>query len=243
MAIALILGATSDIGQAIAVKFAKQGFNLQLAARNVYDLSALSSDCTLRYGISCTVHPFDAIATDSHEFFFTSLPAVPDVTILVFGYMDDNRIVTGNSEKLLNTINVNFTGAVSVLNIISRDYIKRKSGIIAAISSVAGERGRATNYIYGSAKAGLTAYLSGLRNEAFSQNVHVATILPGFVYTRMTENLKLPPLLTATPQLVADTVYSSVKNKKNVVYVKWCWRWIMCIIKSIPEFMFKKMKL
>lgn len=243
MATALILGATSDIGQAIAVKFAKQGFDLQLAARNINDLAALSSDCTLRYGISCTLHAFDAVATGTHQHFYTSLPSVPDVTVLVFGYMDDNGAVTGNADKLLNTINVNFTGAVSLLNIISRDYIKRKTGTIAAISSVAGERGRATNYIYGSAKAGLTAYLSGLRNEAFSSNVHVSTILPGFVYTRMTENMKLPPLLTATPEVVADAVFTAVKKRKNVVYVKWFWRWIMCIIKSIPEFMFKKMKL
>jgi decaprenylphospho-beta-D-erythro-pentofuranosid-2-ulose 2-reductase len=243
MATALILGATSDIGQAIATKFAKQGFNLQLAARKTDDLKALSSDCTLRYGISCTVHHFDALATDSHDHFYHSLPGIPEVTILVFGYMEDNSAVTGDSKKLLNTIHVNFTGAVSILNTISRDYIKRKAGIIAAISSVAGERGRATNYMYGSAKAGLTAYLSGLRNETFSHNVHVATILPGFVYTRMTENIKLPPLLTATPELVADAVFSAVENKKNVVYVKWFWRWIMCIIRSIPEFMFKKMKI
>jgi decaprenylphospho-beta-D-erythro-pentofuranosid-2-ulose 2-reductase len=243
MATALILGATSDIGQAIAVKFAKQGYNLQLASRNTDDLTAVCSDCTLRYGISCTAHHFDAIATDTHEHFYTTLPSIPDLTILVFGYMVDNSAVTKDTAKLLNTINVNFTGAVSVLNVISRDYFKRRTGTIAAISSVAGERGRATNYIYGSAKAGLTAYLSGLRNEAFSNNVHVSTILPGFVYTRMTENMKLPPLLTATPELVADAVFSAVKNRKNVVYVKWFWRWIMCIIRSIPEFMFKKMKL
>jgi decaprenylphospho-beta-D-erythro-pentofuranosid-2-ulose 2-reductase len=243
MATALILGATSDIGQAIAVKFAKEKFNLQLAARNANDLHALRSDCTLRHGIGCTVHSFDATATETHEQFYASLPAAPDVTILVFGYMEDNHMVTGDSKKLLNTINVNFTGAVSILNIISRSYIQQKNGIIAAISSVAGERGRATNYIYGSAKAGLTAYLSGLRNEAFGDNVHVATILPGFVYTRMTEKMTLPPLLTATPELVAEAVFKAVKKKKDVVYVKWFWRWIMCIIRSIPEFMFKKMKL
>jgi short-subunit dehydrogenase len=157
--------------------------------------------------------------------------------------MDDNDVVTRDSQKLLNTLHVNYTGAVSVLNIISRDYISRNRGFIAAISSVAGERGRATNYIYGSAKAGLTAYLSGLRNEAFSHHVHVATILPGFVYTRMTENMKLPPLLTATPELVADAVFHAVTKKKDVVYVKWFWKWIMFIIRSIPEFMFKKMKI
>lgn len=243
MPTALILGATSDIGQAIAVKFAKEGFDLQLASRDPEETLSLSSDCSLRYGIRCTRHAFDATAFDSHVAFYHSLLIKPDVTILVFGYMEDNQMVTADNRKLLNTIAVNFTGAVSILNIISRDCLSRKSGTIAAISSVAGERGRATNYIYGSAKAGLTAYLSGLRNECFRSNVHVTSILPGFVYTRMTENMNLPPLLTATPQLVADTVFVAVSKKKDVVYVKWPWRWIMLIIRSIPEFMFKKMKL
>jgi short-subunit dehydrogenase len=243
MPTALILGATSDIAQAIAVKFAKEGFDLQLAVRNPDDISSLSSDCSLRYGIKTSIHAFDATAMNTHHPFYDSLAVKPDVTILAFGYMDDNQLATADRSKLLNTINVNFTGAVSILNIISRDYISRKQGTIAAISSVAGERGRATNYIYGSAKAGLTAYLSGLRNECFSSNVHVCTILPGFVYTRMTENMKLPPLLTATPQMVADAVFGAVSKEKDVVYVKWMWKWIMLIIRSIPEFMFKKMKL
>lgn len=239
----LILGATSDIGQAIAAKFAREGYHLQLAARRVEDLGPLSSDCALRYGITCSTYHFDAANTETHQDFYNNLPVKPDVTIQVFGYMDENELVTRDPRKLLNTINVNYTGAVSILNIVSRDYISKNQGTIAAISSVAGERGRATNYIYGSAKAGLTAYLSGLRNECFSKNVHVASILPGFVYTRMTENMKLPAPLTATPQMVADAVYKAVEKKKDVVYVKWMWRWIMLIIRSIPEFMFKKMKL
>ena len=243
MPTALILGATSDIGQAIAVKFAKEGYDLQLAARNTEDIRSLSSDCSLRFGIKCSVHEFDATNMDSNVLFYDSLVVKPDVSVMVFGYMDDNQLVTNDRHKLFNTIHVNFTGAVSILNIISRDYLLRKKGTIAGISSVAGERGRATNYVYGSAKAGLTAYLSGLRNECFNSNVHVTTILPGFVYTRMTENMKLPPLLTATPQLVADAVFTAVGKKKDVVYVKWMWRWIMLIIRSIPEFMFKKMKL
>ncbi len=243
MSTVLILGATSDIGQAIAVRFAKQGYDLQLAARDAGDLSSLSTDCSIRFNVHCTTHSFDATAFDTHASFFSSLPAVPDISILVFGYMDSNEATTGDQKKLLNTVHVNFTGAVSILNIISREYKKRNAGTIAGISSVAGERGRATNYIYGSAKAGLTAYLSGLRNEMFAYHVHVASILPGFVYTKMTEDMKLPALLTATPQLVAETVYTAVQKKKNVVYVKWFWRWIMYIIKAIPEFMFKKMKL
>jgi short-subunit dehydrogenase len=115
--------------------------------------------------------------------------------------------------------------------------------VIVGIASVAGERGRQSNYLYGSAKAGFRAYLSGLRNRMHRESVHVVTVQPGFVYTKMTENLNLPKMLTATPDEVAETVYSAVYKRKNVVYVKWFWRWIMVVIKSIPESVFKKLKL
>jgi short-subunit dehydrogenase len=118
-----------------------------------------------------------------------------------------------------------------------------KKGTIVGISSVAGERGRQSNFMYGSAKAGFTAYLSGLRNRMFRENVHVVTVLPGFVYTRMTENLKLPKPLTAEPSEIGEAVYSASINKKDIIYVRWFWRWIMMIIKMVPEFIFKKLKL
>src|SRR5690606_97752 len=137
--------------------------------------------------------------------------------------------------ETLRTINTNYTGAVSILNIIAADYALQKKGCIVGISSVAGERGRQSNYIYGSAKAGFTAYLSGLRNKFYDKGVHVVTVLPGFVHTKMTENLDLPKLLTAQPEDVARSIYTAVQKKKNIIYVKWFWRWIMCIIKLIPE--------
>lgn len=239
----LILGAASDMAVAIAKKYASEGFNVQLAARNTSRLQALQSDLSIRYNISCTLHEFDALNYGSHQAFFDGLTQKPDQAVCVFGYLGDNEIARTNwseSEKIINT---NYTGAVSILNVISNFYASQKSGIIAGISSVAGERGRQSNYMYGSAKAGFTAYLSGLRNRMFHENVHVISIQPGFVYTRMTENMKLPPLLTAKPEDVANTVFKAAAKKKNVVYVKWFWRWIMLIIKSVPEFMFKKLKL
>jgi short-subunit dehydrogenase len=140
-------------------------------------------------------------------------------------------------------IHTNYTGGVSVLNIVAKHYIEAKEGVIVGIASVAGERGRQSNYLYGSAKAGFIAYLSGLRNRLYREGVHVVTVQPGFVYTKMTEDLSLPKLLTATPADVADVVYRGVQKKKNIVYVKWFWKWIMLIIKLIPEFIFKKLKL
>jgi short-subunit dehydrogenase len=243
MATVLILGATSDIGRAIAKRFAKEGYDLQLAARKTDRLSPLQSDIKIRFNRECSLHEFDAAKTETHLSFWDNLFPKPDIAIVVFGFMDEIENTKSDSAVLLNTINVNYTGAVSVLNIISRHYKSSGQGQIVGISSVAGERGRASNYIYGSAKAGFTAYLSGLRNELFSAGVHVTTVLPGFVYTRMTENINLPGLLTASPEEVAASVYRATAKKKNVVYIKWFWRWIMLVIKLIPENIFKKMHL
>ncbi|MFK7924061.1 MAG: SDR family NAD(P)-dependent oxidoreductase, partial [Bacteroidia bacterium] len=118
---------------------------------------------------------------------------------------------------------------------------QRGSGKIIGISSVAGDRGRASNYLYGSAKAGLTAYLSGLRNRLASKGVHVMTVKPGFVRTAMTENMDLPPVITGEPSKVAKDIIRSVRRGRNVIYTLWMWRYIMLIIRTIPERIFKKL--
>lgn len=239
----LILGATSDVGYAIARKFASEKYDVQLAARNTHQILPLQSDLAIRYNIPCSVHSFDALEFQSHQTFYHSLPVKPDIAIYVIGYMTDNEKAIAEWDEALKTIGANFTGAVSILNIISADYRSKGSGTIVGISSVAGERGRQSNYIYGSAKAGFSSFLSGLRNKMFHHGVHVMTVKPGFIYTKMTEHLKLPGLLTATPEQVATSVFNGVRKKKNTIYVKWFWRWIMLIIKFVPEFIFKKKKL
>ena len=120
---------------------------------------------------------------------------------------------------------------------------KEKRGFIVGVSSVAGDRGRKANYIYGSAKAGFSAYLSGLRNRLYESGVHVLTVKPGFVNTKMTEGLDLPPKLTAQPEDVAKDIYRAQQKGKDVLYTKGIWRLVMLIIKYIPEFMFKKMSI
>jgi len=239
----LLLGASSDMATALARKFASTGHDIQLAARNAHRLEPLRSDLTIRYGITATPLEFDARNFAGHAAFWDSLAVKPDITICVFGYLGDENVAEGDWKECLNILEVNYVGAVSILNIVANDYISRGKGTIVGISSVAGERGRQSNYLYGSAKAGFTAYLSGLRNRLFHHGLHVLSVQPGFVYTRMTEGLTLPPLLTATPEQVASAISTAIDKKKNVVYVKWFWRWIMLIIKSIPEFLFKKLKL
>lgn len=239
----LLLGASSDMAVAMAQKFARCGYNIQLAARNASRLDPLRSDLTIRHGVSAGLYEFDAENFGQHAVFFASLDPKPDITICVFGYLGDQQAATSDWAECERIIRVNYTGAVSILNVVANYYATQGKGIIAGISSVAGERGRQSNYFYGSAKAGFTAYLSGLRNRLYHQQVHVLTVQPGFVYTRMTDGMPLPKLLTATPENVAEGVYKAIGKKKNVIYIKWFWRWIMAIINCIPEPLFKKLKL
>ena len=243
MPVVLILGATSDMAVAIAKKFASTGYQVQLAARKPEQLQPLKSDLQIRYNTDCSLHFFDALDFASHKDFFNSLQPKPDVTVCVFGYLGDAIKARSDWKEAERIIQSNYTGAVSILDIVAEYYSQQKKGTIVGLSSVAGERGRQSNYHYGSAKAGFTAYLSGLRNRLFPDGAHVVTVQPGFTYTRMTENLELPKLLTGYPADIAKAVYAAVEKKKNVVYVKWMWKWIMLLIRSIPESIFKKMKM
>ena len=239
----LILGATSDMAQAIAKKYAAEGWNLSLAALETELLDPIAGDLRVRNDISVDTYPFDATDFDSHRTFYSSLVQKPDAVICVFGYMGDQDEARTNWDEVRKTVDINFAGAVSILNMVAEDFEEPKSGSIARYRSVAGDRGRQSNYIYGSAKAGFTAYLSGLRNRLSASGVHVMTVKPGFCRTKMTENLELPAALTATPVQVAEAVYRGLERKRNTVYVLWMWRWIMLVIRHIPEAVFKKMKL
>lgn len=243
MSYVLIIGAKSDIAKAVAREYANQGYDLCLAARNIEELSSLKSDIEIRSGQKVALKEFDIIDFAAHENFYNSLEPKPLGVIVVAGYMAEQKECENDFAKTLNTINVNYTGAVSILNIIANGMEKEKRGFIIGVSSVAGDRGRKSNYIYGSSKAALSAYLSGLRNRLFGSGVHVLTVKPGFVATKMTEGLDLPAKLTAQPQDVARDIYQAQQRGKDVLYSKWIWQYVMLIIKHIPEFMFKKMSI
>ena len=140
-------------------------------------------------------------------------------------------------------IRSNYEGPVSILSVLANCFEARGCGCLVGISSVAGERGRASNYVYGSAKAGFTAFLSGLRNRLAKKGVHVVTVLPGFVTTKMTEGMDLPKKLTAQPKEVANAIFNAVQKKQNIIYTRPVWRFIMIIIRNIPEQIFKRLKL
>lgn len=239
----LILGATSDMAQALAHKFAQQGFSLTLAARQSDRLADTASDMQIRHSTTVDVVEFDALDFAGHAAFYSALPHKPDVVICVFGYLGDQKTAQNNMAETEQIINTNYIGAVSILNVVANNFEQRRSGTIIGISSVAGDRGRQSNYIYGSAKGGFTVYLSGLRNRLAKSNVHVLTVKPGFVRTKMTANLPLPAPVTAKPQHVANDVYHAYQKQKNQLYTLWMWRFIMLIIRHIPESIFKRLSL
>ena len=231
------------MAQAIAKKFAAEGWSLTLAALEPDLLEPIAGDLRVRTSTPVEAVEFDATDFASHRAFYDGLATKPDAVICVFGYMGDQMAARTDFEEVRRTIDINFTGAVSILNIVADDFEKRGHGAIAGISSVAGDRGRQSNYVYGSAKAGLTTYLSGLRSRLTRSGVHVMTVKPGFCRTKMTEHLDLPAALTADPEQVAKAVFKGLEKKRNVIYILWMWRWIMLVIQHIPESLFKKMGL
>ncbi|MDM8529776.1 SDR family oxidoreductase [Anaerolineales bacterium HSG25] len=239
----LILGATSDIAQALAYRYAQEGYNITLAARQVNRLDNLVSDITIRHQINVELAEFDALDFDSHAPFYDGLSSRPDVVICVFGYLGNQETAQADFAETKTIIDSNYTGAVSILNLVANEFERQKNGAIIGISSVAGDRGRGSNYMYGSAKAGFSAYLSGLRNRLAKSGVQVLTVKPGFVRTKMTQNLKLPPVITATPEQVANDIYRANRSGRSVLYTRWMWQFIMLIIRHIPEFVFKRLSL
>ena len=239
----LVLGAKSDIAIAIAKKYAKNGYNIYLAARNTEDIKPTASDIEISYGVSAKCLKFDALDYKSHQHFYDNLEKEPIGVISAFGYLGEQITAQNDFNHSEKIINSNFTGMVSILNIIANNFEERQTGFIVTISSVAGDRGRKSNYIYGSAKAALSTYLSGLRNRLHDANVQVLTVKPGFVNTKMTEGMDLPAKLTAEPIQVANDIYKAQQSGKNIIYTKSIWRWIMLVIKFIPEWHFKKMSI
>jgi decaprenylphospho-beta-D-erythro-pentofuranosid-2-ulose 2-reductase len=243
MSYILIVGAKSDIAKELAKIYAQNGYNLYLAARESESLIPLATDIKIRCDIDVRAIELDITNYDSHVEFYSNLLPKPEGVIIVSGYMSEQKLCEKEWAKTLNTIEVNYTGAVSILNIVANDMEKTKNGFIVGVSSVAGERGRKANYIYGSSKAAFTTYLSGLRNRMYSSNVNVLTVKPGFVATKMTAGLDLPQKLTSKPEEVAKNIYFAQQKKKNVLYTKSIWFVIMLIVKLIPEWKFKSMNI
>ena len=243
MAYLLIVGSKSDIAKALAEKYAKAGFDLYLAARNSSEQADFANDLKIRFQRDVLLLDFDVVDYAAHQQFYESLPESPVGLILVAGYLGDQEKAQESMDETRKIIDTNYTGLVSLTNIIANDFERRGEGFIIGVTSVAGDRGRKANYIYGSAKGALSIYLSGLRNRLCEHNVQVMTVKPGFVNTQMTAGMDLPAALTAEPVDVANDIFSAQQHKKNIIYTKWHWRWVMKIINSIPESLFKRLSI
>jgi NAD(P)-dependent dehydrogenase (short-subunit alcohol dehydrogenase family) len=246
---ALIIGASSDIGRAAALKFAENGWTLMLAGRDAEGLTREAQDITARTQNSITTpsvttHPLDILSTPDFAGFLAHLPQLPDAAVSVVGLLGDVAVSAVDPHDASKVMRSNFEGPAILLGELGERMRARGSGTLIGISSVAGDRGRGSNYVYGSAKAGFTAFLSGLRNRLAKHGVRVVTIKPGFVRTRMTAAMKLPPLVTAEAQEVGDAVYQAATGQgADSRYVRAIWWPIMTIIKAIPEPIFKRLSL
>jgi short-subunit dehydrogenase len=241
----IILGATSDISQSFTAKVIEKEGNkypvIYLVTSNVEATERLAKHLKVKYNQASKIIGFDVTKNPDYSVFDD---IHSDLLFCAVGFLGKNSqeglYDAGNTE---NIISVNYARLVPLVNYFARRFEQQKSGTIIGVSSVAGLRGRQSNFIYGSAKAGFLAYLDGLRNYLYPKGVHVITVIPGFMDTKMTEGLNLPRLLTASPQQAANIIYESYKHKRNKVYVTNIWRYLMLIIGMIPETVFKKMKL
>jgi decaprenylphospho-beta-D-erythro-pentofuranosid-2-ulose 2-reductase len=243
-----ILGASSGIARALCHRLAARGCRLILAGRSLGELHALAADLEVRYGQLAVVETFDALACDDLPDFVTRCLGHFDgklaCVVLCYGYLAPEVGVPADPAAARRTIEINFTSAVLILESFARDFERRRWGSIVAISSVAGDRGRQSNYLYGAAKGGLTIYLQGLRNRLHGAGVHVLTVKPGFVDTAMTAGRIDPssPLL-ASPERVARDIDRALTKRALVLYTPWFWRAIMALIVMVPEIVFKRLKL
>ncbi|WP_374079894.1 SDR family oxidoreductase [Bdellovibrio bacteriovorus] len=240
----LVIGATSAIAQEVSKIYARDKHEFILWGRNTEMLNIISQDLQVREAttsiISHDLNDFSVHASKVEEIW--SLHDHIDIVLLAHGVLGDPRKAEVDQKEMMYLLNSNFVSHASLLTFISQKMIKQGSGTIAVISSVAGDRGKQSNYVYGSAKAGMTCFVDGLRNRLFPTGVHVVNIKLGPVDTPMTKDHKKSPLF-GKASAVGEGIVKAIEMKKDTVYLPFFWRYIMLIIKSIPEKIFKRLRL
>jgi short-subunit dehydrogenase len=240
----IILGASSTIAKAFTRSVAETGAHVILAGRRMDDLNASAADAKARGAADATPIIFDARVPDTFEAII-NLAATQSGTLncaVFVGSMPAQDVIDADPTLVDGTIADSFTGPAHFLQMLAPVMMERSSGSIVGVGSVAGDRGRVGNYVYGAAKAGFATYLSGLRNHLGRHGVHVLTVKPGPVDTAMTQGLGQQPFMTTADAVVAD-IHKALLKKRNTLYTKWIWWPVMTIIKLIPESIFKKMSI
>jgi decaprenylphospho-beta-D-erythro-pentofuranosid-2-ulose 2-reductase len=242
----LIIGATSAIATACARQWATQGARLFLVARNGERLQQVADDLTSRGAKLAACFELDVNDVGRHAAMLEQCQAelgTLDIVLVAPGTLPDQAQCQADAVIAMREFNTNVTSIIGLLTPIANLIEAQRRGTIAVISSVAGDRGRPSNYLYGSAKAALSAFCEGLNARLFKAGAHVVTIKPGFVATPMTEGLPLPGPLVAMPDKVAGDITRAIEKNKDVLYTPWFWSLIMLIIRSVPKFLFKRASL
>ena len=237
----IVLGATSAMAQPLLRRFAAEGAVLYLAGRNLPELERIAADCTLRGAPRAEALAFDTRAPEGFAALIDRLAGEPgEINAISFaGSMPDQAAIDADPDLIAGVVADNFTGPASFLQRLAPLMEERGMGTIVGVGSVAGDRGRVGNYVYGAAKAGFATYLSGLRNRCGRKGVHVLTVKPGPVDTPMTYGMKMP--FMSTPEAVCADIHRAIARKRNVIYTARIWAVIMTVIRLIPEPVFKKM--
>lgn len=241
----LVLGATSGIAEATCRVWATQGASLFLVARNADKLAAVAADLRARGAAFVDTAVADLDDTEQHAALLShavnSLQGL-DVAYLAHGVLGDQSRAEQDFNTAAHILHTNLMAPVSLVTWLANYFVQRRSGVIAVLSSVAGDRGRKSNYVYGSSKAGLSAFLAGLRNRIDREGVTVLTIKPGPTKTAMTAGMKGSEKF-ADVNAVAKSIVKAIDNRQDNLYVPFQWQPIMFVIRHIPERVFKKLNL
>lgn len=242
----LIVGATSAIASACARHWAVEESEFFLVARDEPKLRQTCADLQIRGASAVTPYVMDVNEIAAHSMMLenclTTLQTV-DICLIAYGSLPNQTACEKSIELTMEAFVTNGTSVIALLTLLADRMIAQRSGTLAVISSVAGDRGRPGNYVYGSAKAAVSTFCEGLRARLFKSGVHVITIKPGFVDTPMTQELELPALLVAQPEAVARRIVAGIESRKAVLYVPGFWAWVMWLIRAVPQPIFKRLNL
>ena len=242
----VVFGATSAIAQSVARLYATEGAELFLVARNAERVEAVRADLMVRGAKAVATAVADLAEIDAHEALIeragNTLGGI-DAALIAYGTLSDQSRCESDQLLMRRELTTNFLSQASLLTLLSRVMERQQAGTIAVIGSVAGDRGRQSNYVYGSAKGGLRVLTQGLRHRLGRSGVSVVLIEPGFVDTPMTAGLAKGGALWATPDRVARDIRRAMSRNAAIAYTPWFWRWIMLIIRLMPDALFQRVRL
>jgi short-subunit dehydrogenase len=241
----LLIGATSAIVEAVGRHFADDGDSIFLLGRSHQRMKPVAEDYRLRGAVSVNTESFDALDYEQHaaliERAINTMGGL-DVALIGYGTLPDQAAAEASFDVARQALEVNCMSVISLMTLLANRFEAQESGALAVISSVAGDRGRRSNYVYGTAKGAVSVFAAGLRARLAHRHVNIITIKPGFVDTPMTSAFEKGSLWSS-PEKVARSIYRAILRGSNQIYTPWFWRWIMAAVRAIPESIFKRLPL